>query len=332
MRAPIARCVRCAATVATLLAVGSWVSAADPPDGPRYLAFASDRTGGAGSWDVYLYDRRDQRIIPLPGLNGDTVDIHPSISAEARWVYFTTNRPAKEPGKILAYDRRRGMLVETPGLLGETTTALSSITAGGRRVVFTRFLSNTSSRDKPNPSHIHRYDRERDALTTPEELNAPPDQHKFGAISGDGRILAYQSSGFPAPHTEVLHLFDCRAGRGLGKLNVPDQLSPTDLSFPSLNHTGRYVAFGGQLKQKPDDFDVFVYDRERKTLLDTPGLNSTQKEEFSSLSADGRYLAIESMRTGNWDILLYDLREKRFLDLPGLNSPAKERHPSLSRE
>jgi Tol biopolymer transport system component len=45
----------------------------------RYLAFVSERVGGAGERDVYLYDRERQKLLPTPGLNSREDDYDPCV-------------------------------------------------------------------------------------------------------------------------------------------------------------------------------------------------------------------------------------------------------------
>jgi Tol biopolymer transport system component len=91
----------------------------------RYLAFASDRPGpddehGAG--DIYLYDLREQKLVPLPGLNSAGHDCQPSISRGGRFIVFTSERfPSEQvhaPGQrdIFLYDRRAAALLPTPDI------------------------------------------------------------------------------------------------------------------------------------------------------------------------------------------------------------------------
>jgi Tol biopolymer transport system component len=325
---------------ATLLAAGLALMVGDSPraatrlEGPRYLTFASNRAGGAGGWDIYLYDRAEQKLAPLPGLNGDTTEIHPCLSADARFVIFTSSRHVSKPvsGGVFVYDRQRGSVLDLPTLNAETTSGIPSVTAGGRTVAYTRFVSPQQYVDQPVPANVLLYDREKGRFSTPPTLNTPTSQHKFGGISGDGSLLAFLDSRYPEPHAEAIRLFDLRNGKDLGIVEFPAAVAPGDVSFPALNHDGRYLAFMGQPAGGAKDGDLFVYDRKERRLLDTPGLNSPQKEEFSSLSADGRFLAYETLRSGKWDIGLYDLQRKQAVELPGLNSDEKDRHPALSRE
>lgn len=58
----------------------------------RWLAFASDRAGGAGGIDVYLYDLVADSLVTLTGVNSSAVDRHPSVSADGDVLMFQSNR------------------------------------------------------------------------------------------------------------------------------------------------------------------------------------------------------------------------------------------------
>lgn len=60
-------------------------------------------------------------------------------------------------------------------------------------------------------------------------------------------------------------------------------------------------------------------------------LNSRATEQYPALSADGRFLAFISNRSGSHNVWLYDLQQRQFIDLPGLNqSEAIASRPSVS--
>lgn len=50
----------------------------------RWLAFASNRSGGAGGWDVYLYDLQMAALVRLPRCNTTGDERHPSVSADGQ--------------------------------------------------------------------------------------------------------------------------------------------------------------------------------------------------------------------------------------------------------
>jgi hypothetical protein len=43
------------------------------------LVFVSERLGGEGERDIYLYDRQDGKLLPTPGLNSKAEDFDPFI-------------------------------------------------------------------------------------------------------------------------------------------------------------------------------------------------------------------------------------------------------------
>jgi Tol biopolymer transport system component len=69
------------------------------PDGQR-IVWASDRSGGAGGWDLWqavLRDGRWQDPTPL-ALNTGSDEIDPYFSHDGRWLYFASNRPGGRGG------------------------------------------------------------------------------------------------------------------------------------------------------------------------------------------------------------------------------------------
>jgi Tol biopolymer transport system component len=62
------------------------------PDG-RWLAYTSDRAGGAGGLDVYLYDLQNLMLVALPNLNSSGNDRRPSIGAGGNLIVFESDRP-----------------------------------------------------------------------------------------------------------------------------------------------------------------------------------------------------------------------------------------------
>lgn len=69
----------------------------------RYLVFSSDRRDQR---QVYLYDVRRRRLVPLPGLNtpGHFVE-QPAISADGRYIVYVSQQFGKPD--VFIYDRQR---------------------------------------------------------------------------------------------------------------------------------------------------------------------------------------------------------------------------------
>lgn len=97
----------------------------------RYLVFASDRQGKRSIW---LYDTRNGRLIPLPGLNQPgTVQDQPDISADGRYLVYVSEQEGKSD--IFVYDRQtlQGKNI-TNNLIGEVRHP--TISGNGRFIAF----------------------------------------------------------------------------------------------------------------------------------------------------------------------------------------------------
>ena len=67
----------------------------------HYLVFSSDRQK---SRNVFLYDVRNRRLLPLPGLNQlQSMQSQPDISADGRYIVYVSEQLGKPD--IFIYDR-----------------------------------------------------------------------------------------------------------------------------------------------------------------------------------------------------------------------------------
>jgi Tol biopolymer transport system component len=72
----------------------SEIRASVSPDGARIAWGSTDRSAGAGGWDLWQATRVDGRwqdAMPLP-VNSAANDFDPAFSADGRWLYFFSNR------------------------------------------------------------------------------------------------------------------------------------------------------------------------------------------------------------------------------------------------
>jgi Tol biopolymer transport system component len=58
----------------------------------RWLAFASDRAGGLGGYDVYLYDTLNKVFIVIPAMTTSD-ERHPAISQSGNYIAFQSQQP-----------------------------------------------------------------------------------------------------------------------------------------------------------------------------------------------------------------------------------------------
>jgi Tol biopolymer transport system component len=95
------------------------------------IAFASERPGGEGGRDIYLFDRGagkggagkggGGKYVSLPGLNTAAHEYSPSLSPDGRYIAFVSERvDGVGERDIYLYDRKVGKLLSTPGLNSKT--------------------------------------------------------------------------------------------------------------------------------------------------------------------------------------------------------------------
>lgn len=97
----------------------------------RYLVFSSDRQK---SRNVFLYDLRNRRMLPLPGLNQlQSMQSQPAISADGRYIVYVSEQLGKPD--IFVYDRiARESKNITRNFLGQVRNP--TISGNGRFVAF----------------------------------------------------------------------------------------------------------------------------------------------------------------------------------------------------
>jgi len=163
------------------------------PDGQR-IVFASDRSGGAGGWDLWQADLRDGRwqdARPLP-FNTDGDELDPWFSHDGQWLLFASRRGGRlalfraavhrdgtlgVPEPLAGADAGRG-----PGG-GERGPALSP---DGRWLLFSRDAGAGRGWDL----HVApMQDGQRGAAVALEALNTPADETDGDWIGNQGGIL-----------------------------------------------------------------------------------------------------------------------------------------------
>jgi dipeptidyl aminopeptidase/acylaminoacyl peptidase len=134
----------------------------------KWLAFVSNRKGGAGLNDIYLYSVADKKLVPLPGLNSPSAEITPTLSGDGRLIAFASDRPGGKGGRdIYLYDRTTGKLLDLPGLNSAAHEQTPALSPDGRYIVFvSERVSGMGERD------IFLYDRQTGKLLPTPGLNS----------------------------------------------------------------------------------------------------------------------------------------------------------------
>jgi Tol biopolymer transport system component len=258
-------------------------------------------------------------------LQANDASYTPSVSADGRWVAFSSDASNLVPGDfnhsrdVFLRDTTTGAIrrvsVSSAGQQGNADSYNPSISGDGRYVVYDSFASNLVPGDTNRQGDVFLYDRDNRSTTriSVRYDGAQTDaQSGFGVISKDGNTIAFESraaqviKGVTSPATQ-LYAYD-RAKK------TTDLISAAFLGGPagggsgalSLSDDGRYVAFSSSSADLvPYDVnqrdDIFVRDRQssstRRVSVNGVGGEANGASAEPAISGDGRYVAFESQAT-----------------------------------
>jgi Tol biopolymer transport system component len=258
------------------------------------------------------------------GRQGDDRSETPSISADGRYVAFTSQALNLVPGDtnggtdVFVHDRTTGVTslvsVSTAGFQGSDSSYAPSISADGRFVAFISAATNLVPGDTNLlTDDVFVHDRA-NGVTSRVSVNSAGVQGNDTclslSISADGRYVAFGSgaSNFaPGDTNEASDVFVHDRTTGATSLVSADLagVPGNDGSYeqPSISADGRFVAFRSRasnlvLGDGSHVDDVFVRDRETETTtrvsVDSAGGEGNAMSASASISADGRFVAFES--------------------------------------
>jgi Tol biopolymer transport system component len=316
---------------------GSEVGITLSADG-RFVAFSSGASNLAPEQhliqDIFIRDRVSGRTEPVSvsssGVLSDGISIDPTISADGKYVVFTsdatnlvqgdtnqcdyglldeTSRPGDCPD-IFVRDRETGLTervsVSSIGEQANNQSYAPAISADGRYVTFVSKARNLIA-DDPNWSGL--FIRDRQTGVTERVLNAPAAKGQY-SITPDARFIAY--TGLRNGRYSI-NVYDRQTGANeLVSVPRPGRSLDGDCINPVMSADGRFVAYtsnattlvSGDTNSRRD---VFVHDRlthvtERVSVSgagaqangdSTPGFFSS----WVAISADGRRVAFSSSAT-----------------------------------
>jgi Tol biopolymer transport system component len=201
------------------------------------------------------------------------------------------------------------------GAQGDGASNNPSISANGRYVAFESAATNLVAGDANGMSDVFVRDRQMGTTTLVSRNSAgvEGDYHSYiPSISTDGRYVAFDSD---APNlvsgdTNAMRDIFVRDRQTGTTTRVSKSSAGTEANYGSfdsiISADGRYVAFDSDattlVAGDTNGFtDVFMRDRQTGTTSrvsrDSAGLEGDENSYTPSLSADGRYVAFESLAT-----------------------------------
>jgi Tol biopolymer transport system component len=295
-----------------------------------------------GRRDIFVHDRETGRTrlvsVSSEGIQADGHSRSPSISADGRFVSFTSRAGNLVPGhtgrlqNIFVRDLGTGVTslvsVSSDGIQADEESFSPSISANGRLVAFVSLADNLVPGDANDHWNVFVHDRETgetslvSVSSTGEKGNGLSDSP---SISADGRLVAFGSladnlvPGDANDHWDVF-VHDRETGEtSLVSVSSAGKQGHKPSVVPAISATGRFVAFASRAGiLVPGDTngreDVFRHDRRAGTTerVSSAGREANSKSRFPSISADGRFVAFGSGATNlvrgdtnrDWDVFV----------------------------
>jgi Tol biopolymer transport system component len=297
----------------------------------RYVAWDSDQGHVAGDdlmfTDVFVRDMQTGVItrvsVDTAGGNPNGSSVQPHITSDGRYVTFTSgasdlvsSSTAMSHGNAFVRDLQTGtttrVSVDASGGDPNSNSKAGGISADGRYVALLSFATDLVT----GPAGTIFVRDLQMGTTTPVDLDVAggaPDSPsvELPSISGNGRYVAFVSFGSDLVTGPAGSLFlrDVQMST-----TIPVDLNaagggPNGAAFrPSISADGRYVAFDSDAadlvpNDDNDHADVFVRDTEinitTRASVDFLGREANGDSGFftPSISADGRYVAFDSLAT-----------------------------------
>ena len=249
--------------------------------------------------------------------------LHPSISADGRWVAFDSKANTLVAGDppvtrdIFVRDRASGTIElvsrDSNGVQANDASGLPSLSRDGRYVVFESQATNLVPGDTNFATDVFLRDLQSDTteLVSLDSAGVQGNSSSDSAsTSADGRYVVFHSTStnlVPGDSNFDYDVFlrDRQSGT-TERVSVDSAgLEANDHSLrPSISADGRYVAFWSYASNLvPGDTnqatDVFVRDRLNGTTervsVDSAGAEANDKCYDPSISADGRFVAFEGL-------------------------------------
>ncbi|MBI3597906.1 MAG: PD40 domain-containing protein [Nitrospirae bacterium] len=336
----------------TFPANGDSFASALSADG-RFVAFsstASNLVSGDtnGRSDIFVRDQTTgiiERVsVSSTGLEGNDASNYPAISADGRYVSFSSKASNLVAGDtngwfdVFVHDRESGetsrVSVNSAGSEGNGNSFPSAISADGRFIAFSSKANNLVSNDKNGTFDLFVHDRQTGATTrvSVDSLGTEGNDFSYApTIDASGQFVAFSSKASNLVAGDTNGTFDVfmhnmetgettRISVDSAGMNANGQSG-----WPAISADGKYVAFSSKANNlvsgdTNDTFDVFMHNMETgetmRVSVDSLGAEANQNGDSvaSALSADGRFVAFTSGASnltpsdtnGTFDVFVHD--------------------------
>ncbi len=221
------------------------------------------------------------------------------------------------PRPLVVAQNRAGITtrisVSSDGTQGNEFSADPVLSGDGRYVVFISLASNLVAGDTNGVKDAFVHDRQT-GLTSRVSVNSSGAQSNgeaaFLAMSADGRYVAFESSGSDLVAGDTngfkdVFVYDRQTGLN-SRVSVSSDGAQGnfDSRYPNLSADGRFIVFfslsSTLVAGDTNGFtDVFVHDRQTgvtsRVSVSSEGVQANYGSSNAVISADGRYVAFESM-------------------------------------
>ena len=268
------------------------------------------------------------------GSEADKASLKPTLSADGRYVAFTSSATSLVPGDtnneddVFVHDRQAGtttrVSVSSGGAQavsrsGARWTQDQAISPDGRYVAFVSTADNLVPGDTVSTPDLFVHDRVTATTTRASRLDLT-DRAASPVFSGDGRYLAFTSDADDLVQGDTndrrdVFVHDTQTGVTT-RVSVPNPsafpppVGATEANdnsaSPSISADGRYVAFHstatnllGTAGDTNDRADVFVHDRTAGTTsrvsVASDGSQADNASQNAAISADGNLVAFRTL-------------------------------------
>lgn len=291
-------------------------------DGTK-IVFQSNRSGGAGLNDIYLFDLTTNQLVALTGINSSSEDKKPSLDEKGQKIVFESNRLGVSEGRpeeydIYSYDVNSQILTrfEFNTELNETD---SSISADGQFVSF--------SKTEGSVQNVYIYEIGGTTTLVSNAYNVLLNN----SATGDQFSLSLGSEKLNERQSFLSTLISVPTFQGQSSTTELGYLLGLSTQYASGNIQGDDIALYRYFPNNSSLNGLYQFD-----LPDDIQLNSSFRDNSATVSPDGTFMLLQTNRrtpsayAAGQDIYLFELNSSEFVYLPGIRSYVEDAYPSTN--